>query len=225
MKYGFYVSHKATRLTRIINSLRDSATFGYLLNDIAFVFRDCNTRDDLFASCWELGINIHQRDLSSARKDEVSYIVSNELFLAMKDFKVDYLFVFGSRLLKGPILSTYKNKIINFHPSLLPSFPGERSIDQAIEYGSFITGNTAHFIDEGIDTGQIIMQNIFISNDTFDYDMVLDKQIPMLIQIMIWLNEDRITVNDRRVIVKDAEYILDHYIPNLEIKLIGTKNV
>ena len=83
------------------------------------------------------------------------------------------------------------NRIINFHPSLLPSFPGVKAVDQALAYGTLVLGNTTHFIDEGVDTGPIIMQSI-LPRAAFDaYDSVLDLQVPMLTQVIRWLEEDR----------------------------------
>ena len=62
------------------------------------------------------------------------------------------------RMLSGYFVRQYRNRIINIHPSLLPSFPGIHSQKKAIECGVKITGCTAHFVDEGMDTGPIIMQ-------------------------------------------------------------------
>jgi phosphoribosylglycinamide formyltransferase-1 len=62
------------------------------------------------------------------------------------------------RIIKGGLLSAFRGHIINIHPSLLPSFPGLHSWKQAIEYGTKLAGCTVHFVDEGTDTGPIIVQ-------------------------------------------------------------------
>lgn len=62
------------------------------------------------------------------------------------------------RVLSKDFVKTFPNKIMNIHPSLLPSFPGMHAQKQAIEYGVKVSGCTVHFIDEGIDTGPIILQ-------------------------------------------------------------------
>lgn len=63
------------------------------------------------------------------------------------------------RLLSRFFVNHYRNRIINIHPSLLPSFPGLHSQKKAIEYGVKISGCTSHFIDEGVDSGPIILQS------------------------------------------------------------------
>ena len=77
--------------------------------------------------------------------------------LQMKE--VDLLVLAGYMRLIGPVLLTaYPNQIINIHPSLLPSFPGKNAVLQAIEAGVRVTGVTVHYVDQGMDTGPIIVQ-------------------------------------------------------------------
>lgn len=72
---------------------------------------------------------------------------------------VDYIILAGyMRLIGSTLLSTYHNRIINIHPSLLPAFPGLHAIEQAFEKGVKVTGVTIHYVDEGVDTGTIIAQ-------------------------------------------------------------------
>ena len=61
-------------------------------------------------------------------------------------------------LLSPAFVRRFRDRIVNVHPSLLPAFPGVRAIEQAIEYGVRVTGVTVHFVDEGVDTGPIILQ-------------------------------------------------------------------
>jgi phosphoribosylglycinamide formyltransferase 1 len=62
------------------------------------------------------------------------------------------------QLLSPAFLRRFANRVINVHPALLPSFPGLDAIGQALEHGVWITGVTVHFVDEGVDTGPIIVQ-------------------------------------------------------------------
>jgi phosphoribosylglycinamide formyltransferase-1 len=52
----------------------------------------------------------------------------------------------------------FRNRVINVHPALLPAFPGIDAVQQAIDHGAKVTGVTVHFVDEGVDSGPIIMQ-------------------------------------------------------------------
>ncbi len=68
------------------------------------------------------------------------------------------------RLIGHTLLDVYIEKIINIHPSLLPSFPGKDAIGQALAYGVKVTGVTIHYVDEGMDTGRIIAQETVLIN-------------------------------------------------------------
>ena len=61
-------------------------------------------------------------------------------------------------LLTPSFLDRFPNRIVNVHPSLLPEFPGARAIDDALAAGAHTTGVTVHYVDEGLDTGEIIRQ-------------------------------------------------------------------
>jgi phosphoribosylglycinamide formyltransferase-1 len=67
-------------------------------------------------------------------------------------------------LLGAPFIRRFAGRIINVHPSLLPAFPGVHPIEQALEYGVKQMGVTVHFVDEGVDSGAIILQEAFAIN-------------------------------------------------------------
>jgi phosphoribosylglycinamide formyltransferase-1 len=62
------------------------------------------------------------------------------------------------QLLSGPFVARFRDRIVNVHPALLPSFPGLDAIGQALDAGVEVTGVTVHFVDEGVDTGPVILQ-------------------------------------------------------------------
>ena len=64
-------------------------------------------------------------------------------------------------LLTPGFVARFAGRIVNVHPSLLPAFRGTRAIEQALEYGVRVTGVTVHFVDDGVDTGPIILQEAF----------------------------------------------------------------
>ena len=64
------------------------------------------------------------------------------------------------RIISPEFVKKYKNRIINIHPALLPSFPGLNSQKQALDYGAKYSGCTVHFVDSGMDTGPVIIQAV-----------------------------------------------------------------
>ena len=64
-------------------------------------------------------------------------------------------------ILSSGLIDRFRGRIVNVHPSLLPAFPGVRAIEKALDYGVRVTGVTVHFVDEGVDSGPIIMQEAF----------------------------------------------------------------
>src|SRR2546429_4210282 len=79
----------------------------------------------------------------------------------LRDAEVDLVVMAGfMRILKGEFLRAFPNRVVNIHPSLLPAFPGLEAWKQALDYGVKVTGCTVHFVDQGIDTGPIIAQQI-----------------------------------------------------------------
>ena len=78
---------------------------------------------------------------------------------ALQEAKVDLIVLAGfMRVLKGDFLRAFEGRIVNVHPSLLPSFPGLEAWKQALDYGVKATGCTVHFVDAGVDSGAIIGQ-------------------------------------------------------------------
>ena len=80
------------------------------------------------------------------------------------------------RIISPQFIRKYKNKILNMHPALLPAFPGLNAQKQAIEYGAKYSGCTVHFVDDGGDTGPIIIQSIVKINKN-DTEETLTKKI------------------------------------------------
>lgn len=80
------------------------------------------------------------------------------------------------RILSPEFIAKYKNKIINIHPAILPSFPGLYAQKQALDYGVKYSGCTVHYVDSGVDTGPIILQEIVPLKDN-DTEETLSKRI------------------------------------------------
>ncbi|AKG73635.1 phosphoribosylglycinamide formyltransferase [Salinicoccus halodurans] len=87
------------------------------------------------------------------------------------EYEVEYVLLAGyMRILSRNFIHAFEHHIINLHPSLLPSFKGRNGIEDAFNYGVKVTGVTIHFVDAGIDTGEIIAQEPIIigENDTLE---------------------------------------------------------
>ena len=80
------------------------------------------------------------------------------------------------RIISPHFIKEYKNKILNIHPALLPAFPGLDAQKQAMEFGAKYSGCTVHFVDEGVDTGPIIIQEI-VKIGNKDTGKILTKKI------------------------------------------------
>ena len=78
---------------------------------------------------------------------------------ALREAKVDLVVLAGfMRILKGEFLRAFEGRVVNVHPSLLPSFPGLEAWKQALDHGVKYTGVTVHYVDQGVDSGSIIAQ-------------------------------------------------------------------
>jgi phosphoribosylglycinamide formyltransferase-1 len=124
---------------------------------------------------------------------------------ALQQAEVDLVVLAGfMRIIKGPILQAYPRRIINIHPSLLPSFPGLQAWRQALDYGVRWTGCTVHFVDEGVDSGPIIAQRTVpvLSEDTPESlharIQIAEREVyPAVVRM---LAEHSLTVEGRRVL-------------------------
>ncbi|MBI1828448.1 MAG: phosphoribosylglycinamide formyltransferase [Thaumarchaeota archaeon] len=109
------------------------------------------------------------------------------------------------RIMSPEFITHFKGRIMNIHPAILPSFPGLHSQKQAVDYGVKYSGCTVHFVDEGVDTGPIILQAIVNVRDN-DTENSLSKKIlakeheiyPKAIKLFA---EGRIKVKGRKIVI------------------------
>lgn len=109
------------------------------------------------------------------------------------------------RIISTEFVRQYKMKIINIHPALLPSFPGLHAQKQALDYGVRITGCTIHFVDEGIDSGPVILQKAVPVMEGDDEEKlsarILEQEHQLYPEVVKLFGEDRIRVQGRRVLI------------------------
>lgn len=125
----------------------------------------------------------------------------------LKARSVDTVVLAGfMRIVTPKLIDAFAGRVINIHPSLLPSFPGVDAHKQALEYGVKITGCTVHFVDAGMDTGPIIAQSAvpILEEDTIDSlrARVLVEEHKLLVSSLQLLAEGRLTIDGRRVHVR-----------------------
>lgn len=110
------------------------------------------------------------------------------------------------RILTPKFIKTYRNKILNIHPSLLPAFPGAHAHRDTINYGTKISGCTAHLVDDGIDSGPIIMQeSIKIENGETEDSLstkILVHEHKILPKALQLLCSDKLIIVGRKVEIK-----------------------
>jgi phosphoribosylglycinamide formyltransferase-1 len=128
----------------------------------------------------------------------------NEAIAALlEEREIDLVVLAGyMRLLSPVIINKFRGKIMNIHPSLLPAFPGLEGAKQALDYGVKVSGCTVHFVDEGLDTGPVILQEAVpvYDDDTVEslherIHRVEHRLYPRAIQLFI---EGKLSIEGRR---------------------------
>lgn len=126
---------------------------------------------------------------------------------ALQEAQVDLVVLAGfMRILKGDFLRAFPQRVINIHPSLLPSFPGLEAWKQALDYGVKHTGCTVHFVDQGVDTGPIIGQETvpILDDDTAAtlHERIQQAERRLYPAVIAALAQGRISVIGRRTFVR-----------------------
>jgi phosphoribosylglycinamide formyltransferase 1 len=113
------------------------------------------------------------------------------------------------RIVTSRLIEPYRYRMINIHPSLLPSFPGLRAQQKALQWGVKISGCTVHFVDESLDQGPIIIQAAVPvhRDDTEDSlsSRILEQEHRILPQAIQYIAEGRLEVVGRQVLLKDGQ--------------------
>ena len=155
---------------------------------------------------------INPKDFKS--KDDFFRKISDEL----KARGVDLVILAGfMRIVRKPLIDAFQNRIMNIHPALLPSFPGLHGQKQAADYGVRISGCTVHFVDEGMDTGPVIIQAALpvSPEDTEDTlsARILKLEHKIFPEAIRLYADGRVSVEGRVVKIKGYE-LKDEYIAN-----------
>jgi len=159
--------------------------------------------------------------IARAQKHEIkTVILKQKNFKSKEDFdqniikvlqenSVDLVVLAGfMRIISPALLKAFPHRIMNIHPALLPSFPGLHAQKQAFDYGVKLTGCTVHFVDEGVDTGPIIIQAVVPAYDDDTQEALTERILkeehriyPQAIQLFA---DGKLQIQGRKVLIKST---------------------
>jgi phosphoribosylglycinamide formyltransferase 1 len=184
-------------------ALIDAARSGYfpavitrLITDNPYAFAIHRARD--------AGLRVSVLDFASF---QARGAYEEALLAEMEECDPDLFVLAGyMRILPGAIVRAFPGRILNIHPALLPSFPGLHAQRQAVEYGVKVSGCTVHFVDEGTDTGPIIIQRCIPVEEEDDEETlaarILVEEHRILAEAVRLFCEGRIRLVGRRVEIR-----------------------
>jgi phosphoribosylglycinamide formyltransferase-1 len=134
--------------------------------------------------------------------------------------RIDLCVCFFTRLLDHDFVDAHAGRIVNFHPSLLPAFPGMHGFEDSLAFGARFVGSTVHFVDAGMDTGPPILQaccpcDLSAGVATLRH-RVFVQQCKSLVQTVRWFEQGRIHIEGRRCQVDGANYAMGEFAPALD---------
>ena len=196
MNIAVLCSGNGTNLQAIIDSVKS----GYIPAPVKLVVSD---KKKAFALVRAKSANIKTIVLDP--KDyKTREAFDKELLGHLKEEKISLVVLAGyMRLLSRTFVKEYRNRIMNIHPALLPSFKGTHGVRDALEYGVKLTGPTVHFVDEELDSGPVILQKAVEVKDDDTEETLLErvhaeehKIYPQAIKLFV---EGRLKVEGRKV--------------------------
>ena len=194
-KVGILVSGNGSNLQAIIDEKIASC-------EIALVI---SNKPDVYAIKRAQNNNIPVEIINN-KNFEIREEFERQLIKSLDSRGIELIVLAGfMRVLTPLFVRHYKNRIINIHPALLPSFPGVDAAKQALEYGVKYSGCTVHFVDDGVDTGPIILQAIVSIGDSDTEQTLLERihkeehrVFPEAVRLFC---EGKIKIEGRRVII------------------------
>jgi phosphoribosylglycinamide formyltransferase-1 len=203
-KFAVFVSGNGSNLQAIIDAVKHKK----IKAELALVFS--NNRKALgLKRAKDAGI----KTLCLVRKDYATpQSYDRDIVIHLKEAGIDFVVLAGyMKILSAFFVKQFPNKILNVHPSLLPSFRGKQGIKDAFTYGAKVTGVTIHFVDDKMDHGPIIMQEGFKIPPADTLEMLESrihalehKMYPKAIELFV---EDRLKIiRNRKVKVLEKKH-------------------
>lgn len=200
LKIGVLASGSGSNLQAII----DEAATGQIPVEVVMVISD---KPDAYAltRAEQAGIMtavVLPRDYATREEYDAQVVKLLQLAGAEAVALAGYL-----RIVTPVLLAAYPQRVLNIHPALLPSFPGLHGQRQAFEYGVKVAGCTVHFVDEGLDSGPIILQAPVPVLDSDDEDTltarILQQEHIIFPLALKLLAEGKLSIEGRRVKIAD----------------------
>lgn len=198
IRIAVLISGRGSNLLAIIKATEEKRING----KIVCVISDCENAGGLKIAK-EHNIEAIFLDKKGKTREEYDRIIVREL--KKRDVSLVCLAGF-MRIISPFFVASFKNKIMNIHPSLLPSFPGLSGVKQALDYGVKVSGCTVHFVDEGCDTGPIILQKAV---DVLPFDTeeslaerILEYEHKIYPEAIRLFSEGRLKVVGRKVFIE-----------------------
>jgi phosphoribosylglycinamide formyltransferase-1 len=200
IKLGVLASGRGSNLQALIDSMRG----GRLDAEIAVVISDV---EEAFAleRARAAGIPAHYVD-PGPKKSRLGEAAERKIVETLEAFGVDLIALAGfMRIVGAATVQRFRLRIMNIHPSLLPSFQGLHAQKQALDYGVKYSGCTVHFVDEGVDTGPIIIQVAVpvLDSDTEESlsERILKEEHRIYTEAINLFAAGRLRVEGRKVVV------------------------
>ena len=205
LRLGVLVSGRGSNLQAII----DEIEAGTLKADVAVVISN-KQRVPALERAKRHGLpTVFLDPQSVADAPDPRHAYDRKLLETLQDYRVQLVVLAGyMKIVTSLFIDAYASRIMNIHPSLLPSFPGLHAQRQALEHGAKVSGCTVHFVTEGMDTGPIILQQAVPveEGDTAETlsERILKEEHRLLPRAIRLFAEGRLTVEGRVVHIRNA---------------------
>lgn len=204
MKIGIFISGTGTNMVAVCRNFLEKRLEG--VDEISFVLSDKRNAPGL-QKAEALGI---KTIVLPKRKEQTREDYEAEMLKTIEPYNVGLLVLAGfMKVLGERFLGGFHGKIINIHPSLLPSFTGVNAQSQAFEYGVKVSGCTVHFVDSTLDGGPIIIQQpVFRKNDDTDETFrarILEQEHILLSKAVSIVCKGEYKIHGRYVVVLNQE--------------------
>jgi len=212
VKIAVLVSGRGSNLQAIIDNIEK----GLLPAEIAVVISD---QADAYSLERARKHNIPAVHVSAkgykGKREEYDAVLAAEL----QKHHVELVCLAGfMRIITPTLIKAFPSRILNIHPALLPAFPGLHVQKAALEHGVKFSGCTVHFVDEGMDTGPIIIQSVvpILDNDTEDSlsERILRQEHKIYSRAIQLYAEGRLKIEGRRVKVMNGKTAADDFLIN-----------